>query len=223
MSRVNTIQSELEAQILTQVGAWPEGTPISADALDQLGGRKKVGRALARLVTQKRLLRMIRGLYLLPVEGKFGPHAPGVETVLQGLTRMTGEIIVTSPATAANALRASLQVPVRHVFLTSGRTRRIQLGKLSVDLRHAPGWQLLLPGSVAGDVLRCLVSSGKSAAGSEVQRLQKVIPEAEFEALRAIAVKLPKWLAAEIRNPHPPHQSISDQTKKGGQGGVSGS
>lgn len=119
---------------------------------------------------------------------------------------MTGETIVTSPATAANALGGSLQVPVRHVFLTSGRTRRFYLGKLSVDLVHAPSWQLLLPGSLAGDVLRCLINGGKSAARAEVQRLQKLVPEVEFEALRAVSAKLPKWLAAEIRNPRPPHQ-----------------
>jgi hypothetical protein len=205
MLRANSVQTELEVQILRQVRTWPEGTPISADALAQLGGKTKVGRALARLVAQNHLLRMTRGLYLLPVQGKFGPRAPAVQTVLQGLTRMTGETIVTSPATAANALGASLQVPVRHVFLTSGRTRRFYLGKLSVDLVHAPSWQLLLPGSVAGDVLRCLISGGKSAAGSEVQRLQKLVPEVEFEALRAVTAKLPKWLAAEIRNPRPSH------------------
>lgn len=200
MRRANAVQSELELQVLSQVGTWPEGTPISADALAQLGSRTSVGRALARLVVQKRLLRMMRGVYLLPVQGKFGQRAPAVQYVLDGLMRKTGETIVTSPATAANALGASLQVPVRHVFLTSGRTRRFYLGNLSVDLQHAPSWQLLLPGSVAGDVLRCLIGSGRAAAGSEVKRLQKVIPEGEFEALRAVAAKLPQWLATAIRS-----------------------
>lgn len=214
MRQANAVQTELEVQVLRQVRNWPEGTPISADALAQLGSRTKVGRALARLVGQNQLLRMTRGLYLLPVQGKLGPRAPAVQTVLHGLMRMTGETIVTSPATAANALGASLQVPVRYVFLTSGRTRRFFLGKLSVDLLHAPSWQLLLPDSVAGDVLRCLISGEKSAVASELLRLQKVVPEVEFEALRAVTAKLPRWLAAEILNPRPPHQSISGQIKK---------
>lgn len=214
MLRANSVPTKLEVQILQQARTWPEGTPISANALAQLGSTTKVGRALARLVVKNHLLRMTRGLYLLPVQGKFGPRAPAVQPVLQGLMCMTGETIVTSPATAANALGGSLQVPVRHVFLTSGRTRRYYLGKLSVDLVHAPSWQLLLPGSLAGDVLRCLINGGKSAARSEVQRLQKLVPEVEFEALRAVAAKLPKWLAAEIRKPRPPHQSIGGQIKK---------
>ena len=109
-------QSVLTRQILSLIETWPEGTPISADDLAHLDDRHLVGRALARLTAQKRMLRMRQGVYLLPVQGRFGPRAPAVQDVLQGLMRKTGEVIVSSPATAANALGASLQVPIKHVF-----------------------------------------------------------------------------------------------------------
>ena len=44
-------------------------------------------------------------------------------------------------AAAANALGLTTQVPVRSVYLTSGRSRTMILGKQVIELQHAPRWQ----------------------------------------------------------------------------------
>jgi hypothetical protein len=64
--------------------------------------------------------------------------------VVLGL-RKRGEIVVGNGAAAANALGLTTQVPVREVFLTSGRSRKLKLGAQTVELQHAPPWQLLYP------------------------------------------------------------------------------
>jgi hypothetical protein len=61
-----------------------------------------------------------------------------------------GETIVSNGAAAANALGLTTQVPVRSVYLTSGRSRKMHLGKQVVELRHAPRWQLALANRPAG-------------------------------------------------------------------------
>ncbi len=65
-----------------------------------------------------------------------------MEQAVEALAAQRGEVIVSSGAAAANSLGLTTQVPVRTVYLTSGRTRKMSLGKQIVELRHAPRWQL---------------------------------------------------------------------------------
>jgi hypothetical protein len=58
------------------------------------------------------------------------------------------------------------QVPVRSVYLTSGRSRKMHLGKQVVELRHAPRWQLALANRPAGEAVRALAWLGPERAES---------------------------------------------------------
>jgi hypothetical protein len=141
----------------------PEGASLSAKALLHLGSRAAVDQALSRLARSGELLRAGRGVYVLPVKGKFGARAPEVAKVVQEWASQRGETVVGNGATAANALGLTTQVPVRQVFLTSGRSRKLKLGAQTVELKHAPPWQLLYPGQAAGEVIRSLAWAGPRA------------------------------------------------------------
>ena len=69
--------------------------------------------------------------------------------MVQEWASQRGEIVVANGAAAANALGLTTQVPVREVFLPSGRSRKLKLGAQTVELQHAPPWQLLYPGQAA--------------------------------------------------------------------------
>nr|WP_315393133.1 DUF6088 family protein [uncultured Duganella sp.] len=118
----------LAHQILQHATALPEGTPLVAKALLHLGNRAAVDQVLSRLVRRSVLLRVGRGIYALPVAGRFGTRAPSTEKVVEGLAQQHGETIVAHGAAAANALGLTTQVPMRAVYLTSGPNRRLKLG-----------------------------------------------------------------------------------------------
>ncbi len=61
-------------------------------------------------------------------------RAPSVEQAVEALASQRGESIVPSGAAAANTLGLTTQVPVRSVYLTSGRTRTMNLGKHVIEL-----------------------------------------------------------------------------------------
>jgi len=90
-----------------------------------LGNRAAVDQALSRLAEREQLIRAGRGVYLLPVTSRFGTRAPSVEQAVEALASQRGEVIVSSGAAAANSLGLTTQVPVRSVYLTSGRTRKM--------------------------------------------------------------------------------------------------
>ena len=51
-------------------------------------------------------------------------------------------------------------VPVRAVYLTSGKTRKLTLGKQIIELQHAPSWQLTFAKEPAGEIVRALAWAG---------------------------------------------------------------
>ncbi len=146
----------LSEQILAYAERLPEGTPLAAKSLLHLGNRAGVDQALSRLAGRGQLIRAGRGVYLHPIKSRFGTRTPSVEQAVEALAAQRGEIIVPNGAAAANALGLTTQVPVRSVYLTSGRSRTMTLGKQLVELRHAPRWQLALADRPAGQAVRAL-------------------------------------------------------------------
>jgi Family of unknown function (DUF6088) len=119
----------LSEQILAHANGLPEGTPVSAKGLLHLGNRAAVDQALSRLVERGQLIRASRSVYLRPIASRFGMRAPSVEQAVEALATQRGEVIVSNGAAAANALGLTTQVPIRAVYLISGRSRRMSLGK----------------------------------------------------------------------------------------------
>lgn len=185
----------LTEQILTHAAGLPEGTPLAAKSLLHLGSRAGVDQALSRLAERGQLIRAGRGVYLRPVVSRFGMRAPSVERAVEALASQRGEIIVPNGAAAANALGLTTQVPVRSVYLTSGRSRTMMLGKQRVELRHAPRWQLALAERPAGQAVRALAWLGPEQAETALKTLKRKLSPTAFAELVAAAPQFPTWLA----------------------------
>jgi hypothetical protein len=188
----------LTSQILEEASRLPEGAPLAAKALLRLGSRPAVDQALSRLARRGQLLRAGRGIYVRPVESRFGVRAPSVEKVIEAVAAQRGETIVPSGAAAANTLGLTTQVPVRWVYLTSGPSRTLRLGRQSVELKHAPQWQLVLPSRPAGQAVRALAWLGPTKAHETMRRLKQTLPATELDALAAVGPRLPSWLAEPV-------------------------
>lgn len=188
----------LAKQVLEHASRLPEGTPLAAKELLHLGSRAAVDQVLSRLVGRGTLLRAGRGIYVLPVESRFGSRAPSALKMVEGLANQRGETIVSHGAAAANALGLTTQVPMRAVYLTSGRSRQLKLGAQTVEFRHAPIWQLIFPGRAAGDVVRALAWLGPEKAAEAIQKLRSKLPSSELEEVASVRARLPTWMAQEV-------------------------
>lgn len=188
----------LAKQVLQHATQLPEGTPVVAKELLHLGNRAAIDQVLSRLARRGALLRVGRGIYVLPVESRFGVRAPSTVKMVEGLAHQRGETIVSHGAAAANALGLTTQVPMRAVYLTSGPNRRLKLGAQLVEFRHAPIWQLIFPGRAAGDVVRALAWLGPEQAAEAIRKLRVKLPSAELQEVAAARSRLPTWMAQEI-------------------------
>jgi hypothetical protein len=172
----------LPQAILQHAQALPEGGVVSPKEFLHLGSRAAVDQALSRLTKEGNLMRVARGTYVVPVSSRFGTRPPAPEKVVQ----------------AANALGLTQQVPIREVYLTSGRTRRLKLGRFEVTVNHAPRWMLALGTRPAGSAVRALEWLGPSHAGESLAKLRQTLPPEEWKALMSARAALPSWMAQAI-------------------------
>lgn len=94
--------------------------------------------------------------------------------IVRSLANVQGELIVASGASVANKWGLTTQVPVRYVFLTTGHSRVLQVGKTTVD------WL------------------GKASVEDAVSKLHKLLPEREWRALVSAHRSWPVWMAKAI-------------------------
>lgn len=176
----------------------PEAAPICAANLLHLGKRAAVDQALSRLARTEELVRICQGVYMRPVETRFGRRAPTLDKTLTALAHLWGQTIVPSGAASAHLLGLTTQIPVRSVYLTSGPTRRLRLGNMEIELRHAPRWQLAAPNSRAGAVIRALAWLGPDDVRERLGTVVPLLTAAEFEELSQARATMPRWIAEPL-------------------------
>jgi hypothetical protein len=192
------MKGHLPERIVSEVATWPETGPISAKNLLHLGNRAAVDQALSRLARREQLLRVGRGLYVRPIQTRFGVRTPEVSAVLNALQAESGEVIAPSGAATANQLGLTTQVPLRPLYLTSGRTRHLKLGAQTVELRHAPRWQLTLAERPAGAVIRALAWGGRERSRALADQLKRKLSPETVGELSSVRGRLPTWMAEQL-------------------------
>lgn len=188
----------LPERIMEHAESMPEATPICPGALLHLGKRSAVNQALSRLARSDQLMRIYQGVYMRPVPTRFGRLAPSVQESLKQLSELWGETIVPNGAAAANWLGLTTQNPVRSVYLTSGRDRRLYFGKHPVDLRHAPRWQLAAPHQTAGVVIRALAWLGPEEVENSLDTVLPRLSKGDLQELAVARATMPKWMAKPL-------------------------
>ena len=185
-------------RVATYTRSLPEAAPICAGALLHLGNRTAVDQALSRLARAGRLMRVCQGVYMRPVETRFGPCAPNVDEALDALANLWNVTIVPCGGAAAHVLGLTTQIPVRPVYLTSGAGRRLRFGNLQVELRHAPRWQLAAARRPAGDVIRALAWLGPAEVRAALQTVLPRLSPEDVSDLAEARATMPHRMAEPV-------------------------
>ena len=103
----------LPQRVMEYAESLPEATPLCPAGLLHLGKRTAVDQALSRLARSGKLMCICYGVYMRPVETRFGRCAPSIGKVLQALSALWGETFVPCGGSAANRLGLTTQNPLR--------------------------------------------------------------------------------------------------------------
>lgn len=188
----------LPQRIMAYAESLPEATPLCPGALLHLGNRAAIDQALSRLARSGKLMRICKGVYMRLVETRFGVRGPRIDKALAALSALWGEAIVPCGGSAANRLGLTAQNPVRMVYLTSGPSRQLHFGAHTVELRHAPRWQLAVPHRKAGDVIRALAWLGPEEVEDGLEAVLPTLSAEELSELSTARALMPNWMAESV-------------------------
>jgi DNA-binding GntR family transcriptional regulator len=115
----------------------------------ELGSSTAIRKALSRLVEQGSVERMGQGIYVIPKKDKvFGKVLPSMEQLAEALAKKEHVKIKPSGQNALNKVGLSTQVPMRLVFLTTGNSKRIQIGKNAIIFKSTTAKKLSMKGDI---------------------------------------------------------------------------
>lgn len=175
----------------------PRGKPFTTGALVRFGARAAIDQALSRLATAGKVVRLTRGVYVRPEKNRFvGQVLPEPFKVAEAIAKRTNEQIQVNGAEAARQLGLSTQVPAKPVFLTTGQSRRFNLGGLEVTLKHVSRKKIPMPESKAGLAILALWYLGKNLASHEaIKKIEEKLSPQEFEKFISSTKYMPVWMS----------------------------
>lgn len=188
----------LTQRIVERAKALPEAAPLRARDFRAFGEAPAIRRALARLARDGRLYRVCRGVYMLPVETRFGRRWPNTGKAVAALAEMWGVTVAPCGGACANVLGLITQNAIRRVYLTSGPDRRLRFAGQEVRWRHAPRWQLVAPGRRAGAVVRALAFLGPNEIEYALAGLEGKLSAEDRVELSGARAAMPAWMAAPM-------------------------
>ena len=118
-----------DTQLLKRIKSRRRGWVFTPADFSDLGSATAVGKALMRHARAGTIRQLARGLYDFPVESaRLGTIPPSDQAIAEALKGEDTFRLQLSGGHAANALGLSTQVPMRAVFLTDSRSRKVRLG-----------------------------------------------------------------------------------------------
>lgn len=192
-----SVDNQFLGRVISKRRGWVF-TP--ADFLD-LGSRTAVGLALMRHARVGTIRQLARGLYDYPIHNpRFGTIPPSDDSIASALKGRDGFRLQASGAHAANVLGLSTQVPVRAVFLTDGRSRKVKLGQREIVLKNASSRQMATAGRVSGTVIQALRWIGQRYVDDwMIASLRRQISASDKQQLLKDLRFAPAWIAEIMR------------------------
>jgi hypothetical protein len=191
----------IDSAILNRIYGLGRGAVIVPSHFLDLGSREAVDLALHRLAKKGTLRRLARGLYDYPkVDPRLGLLAPTVDAIANAIKGRDATRIQASGAYAANLLGLSDQVPLRVVFLTDGKSRRVQLGKQQVIFKRTTPRNMATAGKVSGLVIQALRYLGRRHVDQAVvTKLRRRLKQEDKKQLLGSLRYAPAWVAEIMR------------------------
>jgi hypothetical protein len=177
------------------------GVPFTLLELTDLGPRGAVDHALGYLVREEVIANVTRGMYVRPKVSRLVGHVPpSAESIVKAWADASQSQFEVHGAEAAREFGLTTQMPVSHVFMTTGRSRTMQVGGMTIELRHAAPSSLLFAGTRSGRAYAALRYLGRDeVTASTMEIIRQKLSEADFNRLVAGRRFMPAWLREILR------------------------
>jgi len=188
-------------KVISRIYGAGRGAVFSPSDFSDLGSRTAVATALKRQKRAGTIRQVARGLYDYPRQDpQFGLLSPSPDTVARTLAGRDAVHLQASGAYAANLLGLSEQVPMKLVYLTSGRSRSVQFGQQQIILKHTTTKNMATAGRTSGLVIQALRYLGRRHVNDQVlATLRKRLSATDRKKILKDLRYAPAWVSDFMR------------------------
>lgn len=191
----------IEKDVLKRIRGMGRGWVFTPSHFTDFGARPAVGMALTRLVKDGEIRKLARGLYDYPRNHpRFGRMAPTDDAIANAIRSRDDSRIQISGAHSANLLGLSTQVPMRTVYLTDGRSRKVKVDNREIILKKTTTKQMATAGKISGTVFQALCWIGKRHMDeSIIAKLKNYLSDQQKKQILKDIRFAPEWIAEIMR------------------------
>ena len=189
-----TIENKLLARIYGHGRGW-------AFSQKDFIGLGRVDMALIRLLRDGTIRRVIRGVYDYPRYSALLKQqlAPDIHEVAVALARKFGWRIQADGTAAMNLLGLSTQVPSQYVFRFDGPDRTYQIGKSTIEFKHAALKEIGFRYPESGIIVQALKALGEGRIDEQViKTIRASLPEQKRAHVLKDTQKVTSWVFKAI-------------------------
>lgn len=154
----NQSDNSLPLRVFQQINLGPASSVWTPSDFYSLGSPDAINKALQRMVANKKLRRIDRGLYdqphINPLTGKL--TAPDYHKVIDAISRRDQIRVLIDGMSAANDLGLTNAVPAKVIVLTDARIRNIRLHNLVIQFKLTAPSKLYWAGHPAMRIVQAL-------------------------------------------------------------------
>ena len=201
------MNASVNNSIELKIGRLKPGDVFLPSDFKDLGTSTAIRKALSRLVETGRVERMGQGIYVIPKYDKvFGKVLPSIEQIANILAKKEHVKIKPSGQNALNKVGLSTQVPMRLVFLTTGHSKKIQIGKSAIIFKPTTAKKLSMKGEITSLLFLGLEELDlKNISSTQLEHIQMLIKKDTSENLkynlRLAPAKVSDFIVKNILNP----------------------
>ena len=189
-------------EILNKIENFGPNKIFIANDFFDIAGYETVRSTLNRLVGDKVIMRIMKGVYYKPkyikLIGEFA--APSVNEVANAIARKYNWTIAPSGNTALNLLGLSTQVPAKWTYISDGRYASFSFSNVTIEFKRRNNGDISKMSTLTAMVIQSIKEIGKdNISQKQIDYLREKLSEKEKSELLADSKTTSAWVYGVIK------------------------
>lgn len=189
-------------EILNRIENFEPNKIFIANDFFDIAGYETVRSTLNRLVGEKEIMRIMKGIYYKPEYIKLiGEYAaPSVNEVANAIARKYNWTIAPSENTALNLLGLSTQVPAKWTYISDGRYASFSFGNVTIEFKRRNNGDISKMSTLTAMVIQSIKKIGKdNISQKQIDYLRGKLSEKEKSDLLTDSKTTSAWVYGVIK------------------------
>lgn len=166
----STMEQSVIIKVIARIYGYGRGNVFTPKDFLDLSNDETVRKILSRLVKERKIRRLLRGVYDYPSFSKMlnAPVAPDPDAIARAMARAHGWTIIPTGETALNILGLSTQVPAQWQYFSDGPTKKYPWEGGVLVLKHRTNKETTTLSPKTALVVQALKTLGQANVDTKV-------------------------------------------------------